>query len=169
MRQLLFRFLTIDGIGLVCHYTQGRFILNHLFIHSAKVLSSMLYINIPIVCTQTPESLAQGKWGIKQGFLFLTPEMLMSWLSAGLRQHLQAQVMDRHLVLLYCTQKKEITEPQNSFDWNPIPTVMVRDTFRNPKLLQTPSNLALDTARHPGAATGFLGILSQGLSQALRK
>ncbi|NXB05964.1 FBX41 protein, partial [Cnemophilus loriae] len=41
---------------------------------------------------------------------------------------------------------------------------MGRDTLRCPRLLQAPvSNLALDTARDPGAATAALGTLCQGL------
>ncbi|NXM32068.1 KSR2 Kinase, partial [Oxyruncus cristatus] len=43
------------------------------------------------------------------------------------------------------------------------PPAMGRDTFHQPRLLQAPSNLALDTPRDPGAATASLGNLGQGL------
>ena len=43
------------------------------------------------------------------------------------------------------------------------PPAMGRDTFHHPRLLQAPSNLALDTARDPGAAPAALGTLCQGL------
>ncbi|NWW39841.1 MP2K2 kinase, partial [Panurus biarmicus] len=48
------------------------------------------------------------------------------------------------------------------------PHLVHRDTFHYPRLLQAPSNLALDTSRDPGAATASLGTcaraspLSQG-------
>ena len=44
------------------------------------------------------------------------------------------------------------------------PPAKGRDTFHWPRLLQAPmSNLALGTARDPGAATAALGTLCQGL------
>ena len=38
------------------------------------------------------------------------------------------------------------------------PPAVGRDTFHYPRLLQAPSNLALDTSKDPGAATASLGI-----------
>jgi len=45
---------------------------------------------------------------------------------------------------------------------------MSRDTFHQPRLLQAPSNLALNPARE-GAATASLGTLGQGLTTVVVK
>jgi len=63
-----------------------------------------------------------------------------------------------------------IIESQNGLSWKgpyrlscSNPPALGRDTFHQTKLLQAPSNLALNAARE-GAATASLGNLGQGLT-----
>jgi len=79
------------------------------------------------------------------------------------------------LYLILLINFHRIIESWNGLDWkgpyissSSNPPAMGRDPFHQTRLLKTPSNLALNTARE-GAATASLGNLGQGLTTLVVK